>query len=486
LHPFRKTREKPVTRRILELGARVLLGAVVWLCLEASAFAQVTGEIAVGNFRGSKAQALRGVVAEVLHAAGYKVLPFASPTESENPRSDSDYASIAAPAKIRAFVLARTALSKRDWVSTVVIRDGKSGAMLGEFKLVGRNFKTLEQAFRDGFLEQAADLLKQSTDLEPKREPKAKAKTTPSAQAKVKVQPKAEPAPPPEPAADSSSEPASPEQPAVSPVPPAAPAAHHVSALELTLGPSLEQRFWTVNDILPGTLPGRLASFHDVTMFAFEAGLVVYPVALFSDSLLRHIGLEVNYERSLLGKTAINDAGLKEQRDTAFQRLVFGVRVRIPVDILEIAVWGGLGGDSLTLAGEKVVAALPNLSTRYVRMGADLAIHIGPLLTFQLGAGYRHVLDIGDKTNELAAKEWFPAVTGSGIEGRLRGELALAELWRVRLSATGTRDVYAFKPDLGSIEANADAGLPAPPIAGGASDLHLVGTLAAVFYLPAK
>lgn len=454
-----------------------LLTAALLLLQAASAWAAVDGKVAVGEFRGSKAQGLRTLVISVLRDAGYKVLGEDDTPDLTDVESDSDFARVARQQDLRAFVLARTALTKRDWKTKFTVREGKSGRMLGEFELKGRSYPGLQSAIETSLAERIA-------------EPLASSESTSEPPPKVE-EPAPEPEPEPKPAAKDEPEPV-----AEKPEEPVAPKAEEEpkseapapkqTALELAVGPNFVQRHWAIKDAITDPLAGRLAPFHDVSLPGAHASLRLYPAAFFTSTAWRHFALEGEFERSLWGSTVVTGAsGGDDKRATTFTRLTFGLFARIPAGFVELAVFGGAGGEMLTLEGEKVMAAMPDVSTRFVRMGAGIDFILGESFRLGIFGAQRYFFDIGDRRGELASAEWFPNVQGRGFDALLQADITLATYTRLRISVAGSRQVYDFHSKVEQIAQNADDNLPAPPIAGGASDLYVTGRFGVVLTLPA-
>jgi hypothetical protein len=457
------------------------------LCLIRPALA-AEGAVAVGKFQGAKGQALRELAAKVLEANGYSVADADASNGLDWQSSSTELKRAAFAAQLRAFVFGHSMLTKKEWETEFVVYDGKTGKELARFELQGANLSRLQKAYRDSLIRKLKEPLGQAEQA---------VETAPTKRSvAVKSEPVPEPEPP-KPAAKPAAETTEAEpvvekaesEPAESEAdkddsevsdkkdPPSS----GLSALEVSLGAQVAQRLWEINDIVP--VGGRLSPYHNVTLPGVAAGLLIYPAAFFSSSPIRHLGVEVEFDRSILGKTKVANS---DPRDTLFQRLSFGLKGRFPLlPVLHLFVWGGVAGEALKLSGEKVIAASPDIYRQLVRGGITVRLIPTKQLTLDVGGGYRRVLVLNKDAGQLGSEDWFPRTAGHGLELQAGAQLKLTALWGIRLGLNATRDVYAFNPTLDMVKARADAGRPPPAIAGGAVDWNLSGRIGVALTLPA-
>jgi hypothetical protein len=472
--------------------AALLTVGLMLLVAHGPAFAQTEGPIVVAEFDGAKKQSIRDLVVDLLRAEGYEVV-----SEPDAPRlsaSDAQFVEVAKKGGYRAFVLGNTELDKKAWSTSITIREGKTGKAIGSVVIESGWYPGLQKALKSRLISHVSGPLN-SAEAPPKATPKA----TPVVLTEEKPRPAPQEPEPEEPAqtkekaeeaavaeeaeeeqSEAESQPAEPEdKPNYS-----RGKSERFNNLELDAGMLFVQRAWVISDSLSGTLDGPISPTHDVSMMGIKVGGAIYPVGFASKSFARHIGIEGTFLRSFYGQTPLlNAQGGDDTRDTIFQEYTASLRGRIPAGSLQIGVFGGVGGQSLTLAGEKEIAALPDADYGFFRGGVDLMVPFNKSFSAKGGFAYRATYTLGKDPAQIQDELWFPKARSKAIEVTLQADYALSKQWALRLGGFLSRYALAFNPDPASVQVSARANNPSPPIAGGAVDLYAGGTLSAVFML---
>lgn len=473
---------RALTFALTLMAAVVALGALA----PKTAFAGGSGPIVVAEFEGAKKQSIRDLVVDLLRDEGYDVVSTSEAPDSS--ASESQFVEMAKKGGYRAFVLGSTELDKKSWATSITIREGKSGKIISSVVIESGWYPGLQKALRQRLVSHVSTPLN-SAEAPAKETPKpaavvleeekpkaAKAKEEPAAVEEAKEEPETQP----EPEEDEEREPAQPEDKPNYTRPKSDP----FNNFELDAGPLFVQRSWVISDSLSGTLDGPISPTHDVSMMGLKLGLAIYPLGFATKSFARHIGLEGTYARSLYGETPLLDAqGVDDSRPTVFQEYTANLRGRIPAGPAQIGVFAGVGGTSLTLDGEKVIAALPDVDYGFFRGGADVQFAFNKSLSAKVGFGYRATYTLGKDAQQIQGPEWFPKARSKGFDVSLQADYAFSKQWGLRIGGFMSRYATAFNPDIASIAQAARANSPAPPIAGGAIDLYAGGTASIVLML---
>src|SRR5690606_17903998 len=88
---------------------------------------------------------------------------------------------------------------------------------------------------------------------------------------------------------------------------------------------------------------------------------------------------------------------------------------------------------------------IPSVSYQYVRGGVSLAYPITDRLAVRAGLAWRHLLGTG----EFQSDEWFPRVTGAGVDSALGITYDLFSGLSAHLSADLRRYFFAMNPEVG-------------------------------------
>jgi hypothetical protein len=167
---------------------------------------------------------------------------------------------------------------------------------------------------------------------------------------------------------------------------------------------------------------------------------VVYPLAFTRTPVVRDLGVAGGYGQAF-ALASQDSAG--NRVGTTWQSYDVGVTERIPLArSLQANVSAGYGVDAFqftqSVAGS--AAALPSVTYRFVRFGADVRYRFLSAFSAFGGGSYLDVLGSG-YTGAL-----FPRESVGGVEGHVGASYSLAKSWEVSLSAAYTRMFYSFNP----------------------------------------
>ncbi len=166
-----------------------------------------------------------------------------------------------------------------------------------------------------------------------------------------------------------------------------------------------------------------------------------------------NLGLETRVQRSF-GIEASNADGTRFASATL--EYVLGSRARATIGGVELGVCGGIGAHSFSIDGDDTMSSgIPDTNYTFVRGGIDAKFNVRPKLRVTLGGAYRHLLGTG----ELESSEWFPRLTGAGIDGRVALGYRLSRKLDVAVAASLRRYFFSMNPEPGDAQ-----------IAGGAVD----------------
>lgn len=441
--------------------------------------------VLVARFSGSKPQGLRDLTIQLLEADGFTVAP-----GGESLSADSGEYSVVSAAREThavAVVLVTTGLTKTSWRSTVTVRDGATGKSVGEATITGKSYKGLQKAYKQNLITELMPLFEKCSPEEPAAKPAASTSDDSFFEEKPAKEDPNELPPPDEPAASEGDEEASDEL-------DLGPDENQqrrdslkkTEALSLTLGPNLTLRSWAINDPLTNAGDGPLLPAHDVPAVGFRAGLLVFPAGFFTDDVVRHIGIQVNYAMSLLGETNVENVTrdpADKSRNTTLQSFDAGLHVRIPFDPLTLGVIGGYGFDAIVIDGSKTAVAVPDVQADFIRAGLLAQLAFGKATFARLGIGYRYLLGFGEEAAQLQSANWFPKSLGTALDARLEFRHMFSSSFGLQLGGEINQYAIDFNVQPDHVSNAEAAGGSAPPIAGGATDRYLRFDLSAVVSL---
>lgn len=462
-----------------------LLAAV--LCLSVSSLASAQSSVLVAPFQGSKPQGLRDLAIQLLEADGFTVA-----AGGESLSVDAGEYEISRTAKEKhavAVLYVTTGLTKTSWRSTLTVRDGKSGETVGEATISAKSYKGLQKAYKEKLISELMPLFEKCSEDE-----SASAAAAPATKTEDDWddKPAAEATPANElPPADNSDSAESAEGSAALDLGPDETQQRRDSlkkteALSLTLGPNLVLRSWEIHDPLTNAGDGALLPAHDVPTVGVRAGLLVFPAAFFTSDLVKHIGVQLDYSMSLVGQTNVENVTQDpddKMRNTTLQSFGAGLHVRIPLEPLTLGIIGAYGFDSVTVDGSKDRVAVPDLQTDYIRAGLLAQLAMGKSTFARLALGYRHVLGFGQEAPQLQSSFWFPEALGKGFDARVELRQMFSSAFGLAIGGEYNRYAIDFNVQPNHVSNAAEAGQPAPPIAGGATDAYMRFDLSAVVSL---
>ena len=149
----------------------------------------------------------------------------------------------------------------------------------------------------------------------------------------------------------------------------------------------------------------------------------------------------------------------------SFSELYGGLRLRQPLGVHEIALQGTFNSMSAGLDDPDNLAGVPEFAYTMLRAAFDVGLHFGPL-TLRGDVGYR--LPLGGY-GEASDADWFPHMSGSGIEGGFGLEYRISK--EVAFDISGSARRYLLQMN----STPEDARVGTAEVAGGAVDLYLGG-----------
>lgn len=460
-----------------------LLSAI--LCLSVSTLASAQSNVLVAPFQGSKPQGLRDLAIQLLEADGFTVAPGG---ESMSPEAGEYEVTRTAKEKHAVAVLyVTTGLTKTSWRSTLKVREGKSGKEVGEATISAKSYKGLQKAYKEKLISELMPLFEKCTEDESSAAP-AGAKSDDDWDDKPAAEetPANELPPPDDDASSGSSEGSASLDLGPDENQQRRDSLKKTEALSLTLGPNLVLRSWEVQDPLTNASDGPLLPAHDVPAIGLRAGLLVFPAAFFTTDLVKHVGVQLDYAMSLVGQTNVENVTQDpddKMRDTTLQSFGAGLHVRIPLDPLTLGIIGSYGFDALSVDGSKDRVAVPDLQTDYIRAGLLAQLALGKSTFARVALGYRHVLGFGQEAPQLQSSYWFPEALGKGFDARVEFRQMFTPAFGLALGGEYDRYAIDFNVQPNHVSNAAEAGQPAPPIAGGATDAYMRFDLSAVVSL---
>ncbi len=444
--------------------------------------------ILVPPFQGSKPQGLRDLAVKLLKDDGFTVAEGGSGLTANS--GDYSVSDAASDKRAVAVLFVTTSLTKVYWRSTLVVRDGSSGKSVGETTIQSKSYRGLQKAYKDNLVSELMPLFEKCSASDDKSNTTTATATSDDAFFDDKKDKKSD-------EDDWSSEPSSSDQEdegETSAELDLGPdegkqrrdSLEKTEALALTLGPNMVLRSWTINDPLTEANDGPLLPAHDVPAVGFRAGLLLFPTAFFTDNVTKHIGLQLNYAMSLLGETNVQNVTRDPNdtvRDTTLQAFDVGLHVRLPFEPLTLGLIGAYGFDSLVVDGPKDRVAVPDVRAEFVRAGVLAELGFGKTTFGRLGLGYRYVFSFGEEAPQMQSANWFPAALGRGFDARLEVRQMLSSAFGLVLGGEWNQYAIDFNVQPDHVTNAANAGLPAPPIAGGATDRYMRFDLSAVVSL---
>jgi hypothetical protein len=243
------------------------------------------------------------------------------------------------------------------------------------------------------------------------------------------------------------------------------PAAEQPSPFDAALGFAAFTRSFEYKDNLSG-----LRSYGLDLGPSLALRLHWYPGAHFDSGAASLFGLDLRGQTAF----AIDSAFGADKYPTSSNALGIGVRARLPIEGHELAAVIGYGHQSFAiddaLSGRrKLDPGVPSTSYSFARLGAELRFVFGDYAA-SAAAAYLPTFSTGE------VGRLFPHASAAGMETEISLSRALSSAFELSFTLGLQRFAYSLKPQLSEVK----KGLP---IAGGALDQYLWGSLGARFFL---
>jgi hypothetical protein len=421
------------------LWSLVLLGSSVGV-------ASAQGKVVLGEFEGPGASQVRKAVVKILDDHDVAIVPTkqaqatARKTGAELD-TESGRVRVAKRLKLTAFVEGSTGKQRRDLKVTITVYGGRDGMPAGTLQLSAPRGVALRE-LRATLWEQLGPAISGKVQkdepafevIEPQPEPIAKAAP------KSKTKPAA-------PARRAPVEDADEESPLASDEEPPSEETEDVvdetadddtrvaSALDIHVGARLGTRSFAYSDPMPGLRDYKLSMSPNLAL-----RVRWYPGAMFGSGAVSNIGLDVRGEM-LVGVSSTNRTGQKF--GTSATTFGIGVRGRLPLQDWELGALLGYGSHSFSL--EETPDSdpdVPDVGYGFLRVGLDASWAATQVFTLQLEAAYLHGLAHG----EISERQWFPHMSGSGIEAELSIGWSLSRVLGVEFAIGMQRYFMSFDP----------------------------------------
>ena len=199
-----------------------------------------------------------------------------------------------------------------------------------------------------------------------------------------------------------------------------------------------------------------------------------YPGALASSQIEAHFGLTFGYELSF-GTNADFAPGSAIERtlETRAAQFYLGGRARLPLGPHELGLVAAYGQQKFELVGDENAPLAPDVRYKFVRLAVDARF---VLARFVLGGhfGTRLVSDTGG-----LEQDWFPHTKTKSLEAGVFAGYRLGRAFELIAAFDLLRYGFDFNP----ISPATDPW--SKPVAGGATDQYLSGSLALRYHVPA-
>jgi hypothetical protein len=327
-----------------------LLCGLLTLAISPAALAD-SGAFVVAEFQGAKPMGIRERVVELMRGEGYELVDDADIPAVDAAESDSHFAGAAREGGHRGFVLGYTSMKSNGWTTSITVRDGKTGEVLGKTSIGAGWYPGLLKALDQKLMSRIGG------SLDKARSPEPSAAAKPAAESDEPEAEATKPASEDDWSEDEAAASEADDEPRASldesDVQEAVKRHRKKSkrrdpALLLDAGGLFLQRQWSLVDPVAGPGDGPILASHDVPMFGIQGSLGLYPVAFFSDSFLRHVGFTLGYQRSYKARTTLPSTPNRE-RATLFEEFDVGGRIRIPIS--EMNTLRGLNSTGSGLLG---------------------------------------------------------------------------------------------------------------------------------------
>ena len=242
-------------------------------------------------------------------------------------------------------------------------------------------------------------------------------------------------------------------------------------ALEISAGPRAVHRELSYSDQVATLFPERnypkLAPYQLALGPAAFASVELFPGAFTGRGLAAHLGVTLSYARAFATRLLFAQGTPYERTlDTRSSELFAGLKARLPLDAHELSLSAGYGQSSYELLGDEAQPVVPDVAYRYFRIDGAAKVSLGaPFLG--LHAGTRLIADSG-----AVGQTWFAGAKTTCFEAGAQAGYRLSASFDVLLAFDLVRYGFDFNP----IPPSANPWTT--PVAGGAIDQYLLGSLA--------
>lgn len=185
-----------------------------------------------------------------------------------------------------------------------------------------------------------------------------------------------------------------------------------------------------------------------------------FPGAHMSAGWASNFGLDANARFAFATKSEATDGTVYKAQVDSYG---VGLRVRVPIKKHEISLLGGYGIDRFRFKdSEAKPAPTPNVSYSFLRFGGEGEFAVSDKFSLGARGAFLSLLSVG----EIGGEEWFPRLTGNGLEGSAFAAFALSPMLDLMLSAGLTHYFFDFNVKEGD-----------SLIAGGATDDYITVSL---------
>jgi hypothetical protein len=200
---------------------------------------------------------------------------------------------------------------------------------------------------------------------------------------------------------------------------------------------------------------------------AVSGALEFYPGALVSSGVASWFGIVARGDLGIA--LSSTDAQGRAYTTTAYAFMV-GARMRVRFWRAEAALTLAYDAQTFSLqredAGRAPPDGIPNVAYQSLRVGLSTRVQLVPRFAIRAGGAWLAVLDAG----EFSGENFFPRVSGGGVEATLGMAFAIVRHLEVRLDGDWRRYYFSMNPVVGD-----------RLVAGGAADDYYGATLSIAF-----
>lgn len=447
--------------------AALTLFALIWTGAASIAHAQRGGtRIVVGEFSGPGSSKVRTAVVRALSKRrGVNIVSQRDADEAaENLGVDwnesSGAAAVASELRVNAYIDGSVARQRGRWVARLRVRSGETGEVVAEPTFQHQSRNRLPRIVQRQLWREVADAVGSSAPAEEEEEAEEEETDEPGGAAGVSRGPTRVERP--ARAREGTAEEGEEEQPEEEEEEEVAETTSDdeepgLTPFELGAGAHIFSRHLTYNDDIFKQLRA-----YDLTLaVAPFAHLTWYPGAHLSGGVAAWFGFVAQIEHGF-GITSETSDGTSY--DTTYQEWLLGLRVRIPIDTLELGLNVLYGNQRFELEGEETAqtVVIPAVDYKFVQLGVDGHLALTGALTVWASFAYRLVNEAGEIDSNL----WFPSADVGGIYASIGATLHIVAGLEGRIGLDIRRYFFTMNPEPGD-----------GVVAGGAVDQYLGGTV---------